>query len=365
MDQGRRRPVTPTRGERSLHMSRLWLCLICAAFLAAAQDPVPQLAVVARWSDLLAQPVQDLGGGVRVRLGLEATAGGGGDSVLIYCLAEGFRPPATGEDEGHLGPVRVVVVNNGHRNLGASLWEGQDAVPRPGLPLYAFPVILPATGACQVTVNDAAGRALGHATIAAQAGVTSPWSPFGRSTAAQELRELAADDPGDTLFTVVGFRGTMPAVPICTGREPLAWRVPGEVDQLLPTLHPITPTDLLRLSWDGRQLIVDAGVPLDICGGDLPFLMRWWINDLPWTPPGSEGLAQNGGIVITTNSLRLEVEFSPAALGAKPTDRLAVQLLFCPDGWRPVGEQLQDLLRQRSVSRPGLMLSNRVEFRLP
>ena len=72
----------------------------------AQSKPAP-IPVIKTWEDLQAQPPIDLGESVKIRLGLEANKIPQWSGALLYCLAEGYTPPSSGEGKTPLGPVHA------------------------------------------------------------------------------------------------------------------------------------------------------------------------------------------------------------------------------------------------------------------
>src|SRR5437773_1864148 len=77
----------------------------------SAQSP-RTIPVVKTWGDLLKQEPIDLGDGVKVLLGIEATECPRGSGVLLYCLTEGYNPSKTKEDFWQLGPLKIFIPNH-------------------------------------------------------------------------------------------------------------------------------------------------------------------------------------------------------------------------------------------------------------
>ena len=93
-----------------------WKIIITAALLAyssmaedaGAAKAVAEIPVVSAYGELLKFDPIDLGGGTKVRLGIEAKTFPRWSGVLLYCLAEGYDPPRTyhGPDN-RLGPLHA------------------------------------------------------------------------------------------------------------------------------------------------------------------------------------------------------------------------------------------------------------------
>ena len=354
--------------------------LICAVPAPAADEQpvyvaVPVVAAVRGWGDLLAQPVIDLGGGVRVRLGLESATGAASSSMLLYCLAEGFTAPNSGSGEDHLGPVRISLAVDGvWEQKTQNVWSRQISESRQDardLPLFArmIPIAKPATYA--VAITNAGGKLLATASVVVTTVDPNPWGSLGTS---RFLRapERAPAEPGAKSSALVsfGFVGSFPAIPTCDGLQALAWYQPNQGDQVhqpLPRLLPATPDPRLKLSWRGGRLVLDSELPLMICGGYLPILMRWWVNDRQLVPSSATRQKFNGGAIVEVHQVVLDGDLDPAVLGAKSGDRIGVQLLYCPYGWGPSDLKMQQLLQPVTAltNLPLTLLSNRVDFPLP
>ena len=96
---------------------------------AANNRDSSKLGVVETWNDLLKQPPIDIGGGVNVRLGIEATTCPRWSGVLVYCYCEDVPEIAI---EGHsdaFGPVRIDVDVPGKSDHGAVDCSGLRGAP--------------------------------------------------------------------------------------------------------------------------------------------------------------------------------------------------------------------------------------------
>src|SRR4051812_358966 len=89
--------------------------LIISPALATGDVPPKQgkgitVPVVKTWEELLKQPVLDLGDGVKVRLGIEATRCPRWSAVLLYAYTEGYDDMAGRMiNRDRLGPLWVSV----------------------------------------------------------------------------------------------------------------------------------------------------------------------------------------------------------------------------------------------------------------
>ncbi len=366
------------------------MLIVLTAAIAVAADhlpvypPVPTVAVVKNWADLLAQPVIDLGGGVRMRLGLEAATCAAGSGVLVYCLTEGFTPPQSGSGEDHLGPARVSLTVAGVRNSRElSMWSRQIADDQHralGLPLYARMITIPKAGTYVVEIesvpaNDfTEARLLATATIVGAGEVEHPWGNLGSpSSLVAEMREESADEALVKAIVIsCGFTNFFRAIPTWDGLLPLA-NLPGAdrdlIHQLLPTLLPVTPDSRFNLSRHGEVLMLDSEVPMFFCAGCPPFLVRCWINDQPFVPALGSGEMNGGACFQDVHRVALHCELDPVALKARSGDRISAQILYCRGGWNWSGESVKHLAQLETSDTdpdlPAALLSNRLEFTVP
>jgi hypothetical protein len=122
----------------------------------------------------------------------------------------------------------------------------------------------------------------------------------------------------------------------------------------------------LRLTVDPDTLLLRVEPGQEITSGrpDWHFLARWWVNGKPFFPRPVLPIPQRGGVKLdfSDEDVAMQLRLDAKKLGARPGDRVELQLLYCPSGWLPVenpprGEQ-RDV-----VGFP--VLTNRVAFRVP
>src|SRR5262249_43983824 len=73
-----------------------------------AEPPKPAPAgvpVVKTWGELRRAPLVEVWPGLSVRLGIEAAECPVAHGVFLYCLADGYAPPAPWSEEDRLGPL--------------------------------------------------------------------------------------------------------------------------------------------------------------------------------------------------------------------------------------------------------------------
>jgi RNA polymerase sigma factor (sigma-70 family) len=301
--------------------------------------PARNIAVVKSLKELAAQPPIDLGGGVTLRLGIEARSAPRWSGVLLYGLTEGYQLP---EDETvrsrRLGPASIT-------------WRFED-VPERREPIHQVGRQLPKdTRAsrllfCQALQVDRAGtftlkvRNLKGALLAASLVKSTeerfhswmPWQPW-------DGRTKPTETESGPVFPVAN-RGDGIALPRWEGDQPLiveGTRNGKEVRMAdeLPTLVPARLSAGFKVERKGKELWIESDEEMRLDHPERHFLMRWWVNDRPFLPePLSEDSRRDGGgRVLQGKSLGLRLDFDPEKLGAKKGDAIGLQLLHCPKGW--------------------------------
>jgi hypothetical protein len=332
---------------------RLASAIVLTAVCAAGCGPVPQtVAVVRTWADLMGQPAINLEGGITVRLGLEADACPRNGGVLLYCLTDGYAPPATFEGpDNFVGPVQVFMTDPG----GAEALPGQVSRQTEqnrlwqSNVLYAMPVLPGRAGAVHLDIRDCRGRKVAAAAVARCDMAAAPWLPLtlksiGTTPAAREGEAPAAT--ADMILTA-----NAPAVPAWDPLEPLPFDKPVFVARRppargierrpahspadpLPTLLPAAPDGTLRLRAEGTTLVLESDSTIAVTLPDATILARLQINGRAFVPERGRTFSLNiSRKVESGKSLRIHLEPDLAALGAKQGDRIAIQLLYCPNGW--------------------------------
>lgn len=327
-------------------------CLLAALALwpaAAGQEPKKPgpIAVVKTWKELYAQPPIDLGGGVKVRLGLSAEKSPQWSGVLLYCLTEGYTPALRGSGREPLGPVFVALSFGEALRAGDhsswSLGEKPGGWPK-GAYLYAQALHLNRVGAYRVQVENAKGRALAEATVEGTREPFHPWTPcFTIAAPKMPDRERAAG------IVLPCWGGYGPVAFAEQGKPP-----PGE----LPTFLPHRPKPGFKIALDGSEVVIRSDTDFTVSRPDCHFIARWWVNDTPFVPrqlaefPGSKGY----GAVLEGKEERVPLHFTPSLVGAKAGDRIGLQLLYCPEMWCWCGQS------SRIGGRDAPWLTNRIDF---
>jgi hypothetical protein len=315
---------------------------------AQEKAPVADIAVVSSVSDLLAQPAIDLGGGVKVRLGIEARECQVGAGTLIYCATEGFSTPSPWTYSTRtLGPVEVALVQSGTRlywGQGGRRSGGGD--PDPWVDskalLFVRELVATAAGTLEVVVEAGEPR---HAVARCKLEVADhpahSWARF----------ETVGTHALSAKVFNVRNRSDGAALPCWSGTTPITIRGsetrethPDEDcarlarTDALPRLIPVEvdPGTMLTLTDDVLELRADP----PLWNGPGRFLVRYWVNGKPFPiarfttffPGGFAGPSGH-----ESKRARFHLELDPARLGAATGDRVAVQLLYCPFGSEWVG----------------------------
>jgi len=187
-----------------------------------------------------------------------------------------------------------------------------------------------------------------------------PWMPFELGPALKELRLQDPDDPADAHAGLSNPSAGI-AVPASHGLHPIA--APADLDRPLPHLLPEAPEEGFTLTRVGGRLRVASTKPFLVYRPDFHFLGRWWINGRPFIPPPDRSYEAQNGIVIEGRVLSIDLEFLPARCGAKPGDRIGLQLLYGDDGWQFVQGGAE--LAAPHGTTPRAWLTNRIEWTVP
>jgi hypothetical protein len=364
-------------------------------FAAARGRPskkaLPVIPVVKTWEELLKQPSLDLGGGVKVRLGIEATRCPRWSGVLLYACTEGYddmQERVVNRDR--LGPLWVSVHCDGRsldakRRFPFNLRAGGAADKQPRL--FVRPVLIDRPGAYRVTARDKQGKAVASVTVT---GVDDPAEPFH----AWSPLLLVEDAEHERVGTEYQFRRVSPAKATYLGTGIGLPNLDGSIgfhrggwgDTIvledrprraepeapfgcgpLPKLIPEQADPGLQLAIDSRKrllLRVTPKGPITTFRPDQHFLTRWWVNGKPFFPTQEDPIRElAGGTSMHHDAdVLIWLKLFPHRLGAKSGDRVGLQLLYCPSGWVPVRNP-QTVEKGGATGFP--QLTNRVTFTVP
>jgi hypothetical protein len=311
-----------------------------------AGDTPARIPVVKTWKQLQSLPPIDVGGGVKVRLGLEAAKAPRWSGVLLYCLTEGYLPPEGGEGKVPLGPVYVTIsLGDVEFAEGSGQWGNRVQDWQKGSYLYVRAIPVDRVGAYRVRVTHPKGRTLAEATLEGTANHFHPWTPWFRYGVGNDV---SGPDVGI-------------ALPCWDDLGPVAFVGPGKVKAGdLPTLLPARPKPGFRITVEGDDLLIRSEEPFTASRPDYHLLARWWINDKPFMPEQvAEYTARVGyGRVFQEKELRVPLRFDPRRLRAKAGDKVGLQILYCPEKW----DWCRVGMRGGGSGADSSWLSNRIEF---
>lgn len=361
--------------------------IFCVLFLAAITagitgcGPQERIAVVRTWGDILNQPVIELTGGVKVRLGIESRECSRYGGVLLYCFTEGYRPPERYEGANdRLGPVRVVVTDD----FGGCAQPGQIArtterewlLSRSPKLLFARAIVPGETGTVHVQVLSPAGEPLGSFTLARSTDPDHPFLPLElagtdhKSGGRVAIRDTAAAVPAWDPLAPIPYQqevlGVRPLPYFLYGDESAGLSTLYSRWSPLPRLIPSNPDSNLRLQCSDSTLSLEADSLLITGLGEANFLARVWINNRPIVCPGKRTfVAATGTRVGAAGHIQFQLDPDLSQLGAKKGDRIGIQLLYCPQGWVWAGEGPLMQFLPGFGNKPSARLTNRVQFNLP
>ncbi len=364
------------RPDEFMSVKGKYECIVLKRALPVAKGPVkarpvPEAAVVRSVGDLLSQPALGLPGGKKARLGVEARTVPARGAFLVYALLEDDRLEDGGGDS--LGPV-MVDVNRAPRK-GELV---RDLVERARVArlekrlagkkhlLFARTVTVDRPGDYLVTFRGPDHAVIATATVTAAEEAPHPWLAFGEGVPPGEK-----NIKGERLRVYWGLKGHCRAVPLCKGNVPLLIEDgPIPATQALPRWAFEKPDPRLRLTIDRGGLRLESDI--DLRRSSRRYLFRLWVNGTPYVPGKKlEDRMREALEVVPGKTLIIDWKLDPAVVGARKGDRVAVQLLYCPDSWKIIrygegraGEAKQ--ARDADGAAPRLpLLTNKVEFVVP
>jgi len=334
------------------------------------------LPVVRTWGDLLDQPMIALADGSTIRLGIEARSAPRLSSVFVYCLTQDAKPIRRTTEVPTLGPMAVDVRAPDPKQVEPAKINEQLAEPAhrdPYWQLYALSIPLDQMGKYRITLRDARNVVTAAAAIRATDEPYHAWMPFGLP---EELRPL--DDKDEDLDLGRFAAKQLPAAaPNSSGSFPIAVmnvekgnanlsRVP------LPAGRPRPSDCSIVLKKNRSRFQVASTRPLIVGASEgwEKLLVRWWINGQPVRPANSnDPISLNGGgRVIETRNVHFDLEPLSESLGIRPGDRIGMQVLYSPSGWKHLDPNISSRLSPSMVTLGDAavaMVSNRIEWIAP
>lgn len=348
----------------------LLLCVLGCAANSMANDAkgAASIQVVRTWQDLLNQPAIPAGTG-KARLGVEARTAPCMSGIFLYCLTEGYSMPQQWNENNRLGPFQIVVRHEGDdKQLAAivSYLASSDAQDiRHSTALFRRSIPLDRPGTFHIQVMSEKREVIAETKVTATRERYHCWMPFERTAAGALERRRDEFDAVD--HVKAGERGI--AIPRFDGMVPMLFRSDGPeikvrrpADERLPTLIPQTVGDGLTVKATGTRLIVTSKENIILARPDWHFLVRWWVNDKPFIPVQMDPQNDQNGNVIIGKKLLLHLDFDPRRIGAKPGDKVELQLLYCKNGWELVSPRTEMLSVHMDAEGPDLLFSNRTRL---
>jgi hypothetical protein len=333
--------------------SAILLALVGPAIPPVISSPYatapPGIAVVKTWQELHAQPAIDLGDGVKVHLGIAADKCPQWGAVFLYCLTDGYVPANDNSGYQSLGPV---VANFRHEKdlpyAGGGPHQGEkNEIAAAGHCLFVQMLAPVRTGTYRVDITNQERKLIAKTALECTSDAVHPWMPW---------FFLSRDTMGRAEgIALPAWRNTRPVATVEAGKElPVA----------LPTVVPTKPAWWFKVSVDGDDVLIHSALEFTASRPDYHFLTRWWVNDKPFVPKQIKhlfGIAGYGRLYQDTQK-RIPLKLMPQHLGAKPGDKIGLQLLYCPNQWALFTEH-ESLDGFGGPEEP--WLSNRVDFIAP
>lgn len=315
------------------------------------QSNPARIPAVKTWEELQALPPIDLGDGVKIRLGLEADRVPQWSGALLYCLAEGYAPPSSGSGQPPFGPVHADFVFENEQEAAEVMRWGNNGESLKGTYLYVRALPVARVGTYHVTVTDRQGKVLATAPVHGTKDFFHPWMPW-----LQGLYQPVTPWVGIALPNLD-----------CLG--PAGFIEPGKARKgKLPALLPSDEKPKLTIKIEGKEIVIRAESEFTTSRPDYHFLARWRVNDKPFVPLQTDKLwVFNGyGRVSEDKELRLEFAFRPERLGARPGDKIGLQLMHSEGEWAwCAGSSLAKGGDSSRKHGENVSVSNRIEFEVP
>jgi hypothetical protein len=374
-----------------MRFSMPWLLSVLSLALVADRAAYAQpreVPLVRSWGELLEQePIKC--GGAKVRFGIESTYVPADGAVMFYALIDGrIDLPAAQPDTDtvRLGPF----VLRGQIESLLETTKRLERIQRASLQRLRSEGSLELhLGIYQLSVFDRDiveivapnGRVLAEVLLRGGKEVSHPWFPWAKDPdqhggAVRELVKL--DDNRPERYPVQSPLELRPAVAAFDAESP-AWLVSEKgfnpkPDDPLPRWLNLQPTPRFQLRVLGNRLTLTSERPLTVTNPRDQFLSRWWVNDRPVLAQKSEALKEVFDIELQlleevrrpVRVVQFDMTLAPAVLGAKRGDKIGLQLLYTPSGWRGANEKpndvAQDVLEDSENLPGGPNTTNRVEF---
>src|SRR5262249_25893702 len=130
----------------------------------------------------------------------------------------------------------------------------------------------------------------------------------------------------------------------------------------LPTLFPNEQSPKLKIKVDGDNVIIQSDKDMEVRWIRFHLLARWWVNDVPYVPKQTDQFweTMRQGILYYEKEITMPLNFEPALIGAKPGDKIGLQIMYCESEWDWCTSRLHGRSAEWNVD--NLRLSNRIDF---
>jgi hypothetical protein len=118
----------------------------------------------------------------------------------------------------------------------------------------------------------------------------------------------------------------------------------------------------LIIKIDGGDVIIQSEKALHAKHPQFYFLARWWVNDKPFVPQQTDTFWESvrRGIIVYEKELRMPLSFEPGLIGAKPGDKIGLQILYCESEWGWCTPRMHG--HGAELNSENLRISNRLDF---
>ena len=349
------------------------ILILCFGRCRSEEPVVKPLSVVRIWKDLLAQPVIDLGGGVKIRLGIENLKSPKWSGVLLYCFAEGYAPALKGDLNNMVGPVHVElqygqVEHAQDISVSQRQSSDMDEVLKRSKVLYCKLIPINRIGKLRITLRKSKdGDPLARFELEGTDDSFHPWMPLVFGNGHAEQLEPPTNQEKDVSVGAVSMRSDGIALPDWDGQQGMIFDdKKRDMEAMLPKAVPATESPQMTIAVKGNAIRIASTSDFLVRRPDWHFLSRWWVNEKPYIPKQlTEFPGDADGLVSTGRTLDLHVTFDAEKIGAKKGDKIGLQLLYCRDEWSWVGDVMMAKAHMFERDMDGVHLTNRVEFEAP
>ena len=308
----------------------------------ATRDEIP---VVRTYADLLAQDPIVLADGTKVWLGKEAASCAVGSGVLVYVLEESASTQILSRSfADQVGPIRIRTRRGGERSTEASKQLGESRSETSSTTwLHTRRIDLTEPGSVQVEALTIEGKRLRLSRVRGESLDCHPWMHWGRW-------HVDLDTGGLVMGT---------ALPC--GPDQVSLR--SDWKRRLPCIAPEEQSEALTIAKTGNDISIEAVEEMPILRSSPQFLTRFWVNGKAFVPHQSSKVRIQANGILHVKSFELNLDLPWSAIGARPGDRIGLQVLFCPNASWPPSDGTEVHATHSNFDDLGSpRLSNRIEF---